>query len=106
MKAVIALLSMIGGITLLTMIIMLIFAAAHKFEEFQEEKARKYRIAHRFDNPPLAKCFCCDCYYYKKEHDRDGYCNIRGQCVADCWFCWDAHPDMRRQDGKYLKEDE
>ena len=57
----------------------------------------EYKYKHRFDEPPLAKCYCKDCIYYSQ---RNGY----GRCkrghidkfwnIADSWFCWQASPHM------------
>ena len=49
----------------------------------------RYEYEHRFDKPPLAKCYCNDCIYYKNKRT----CSIHdGWHVADDWFCWDAQP--------------
>lgn len=54
-----------------------------------------YERKHRFDGPPLAKCYCKDCEeWHQKEHDEtEGSCWAHGGwTTADCWFCWDANP--------------
>ena len=49
----------------------------------------KNRIKHRFDKPPIAKCYCIDC----KHHDNDnGLCSSFGDFIADNCFCWKADP--------------
>ena len=55
-----------------------------------ETLKQKYKIKHRFDKPPTAKCYCIDC----RLHD-----NNTGRChrferfhSADNWFCFDAEP--------------
>lgn len=45
----------------------------------------KYRYKHRFDRPPLAKCYCRDCW-----HNKDGCSCKRNH--GDDWFCGDAEP--------------
>ena len=46
-----------------------------------------YRIKHRFDKPPLAKCYCIDCRY-RAELGRCKRDNLNHK--ADNWFCADA----------------
>ncbi len=47
------------------------------------------RIKHRFDKPPIAKCYCIDCNH----HDNDnGLCSSFGEFIADNCFCWKADP--------------
>lgn len=60
-----------------------------------------YRIKHRFDKKPVAKCYCKDCKY---RHENNGSClrsNIN-HC-ADNFFCNDAEPKPKE---KILKENE
>lgn len=48
-----------------------------------------HRIKHRFDKPPIAKCYCKDCF----NHGNDNTCHkFNGWSTADYWFCWDAEP--------------
>ena len=58
-----------------------------------EKYKRQYRIKHRFDKPPTAKCYCRDCKFWDKE---SGECHSHhtapGYCMADCWFCYSAEP--------------
>jgi hypothetical protein len=50
----------------------------------------KHKYKHRFDKPPLAKCYCKDCRYY---NPLSGMCGSHsGWVVADEWFCWGAEP--------------
>lgn len=51
---------------------------------------RRYQYKHRFDKPPVAKCYCKDCEYRSKYEE----CHILGGTlkVADNWFCWRANP--------------
>ncbi len=50
----------------------------------------KYEYEHRFDEPPLAKCYCKDCEYYNEQDKR--CISLNGWCVADNSFCWRAEP--------------
>jgi hypothetical protein len=56
-----------------------------------EERKRKYIYKHRFDEPPIAKCYCHDCKYYDISTSK---CNdINGsRLMADWWFCCFAEP--------------
>jgi hypothetical protein len=50
----------------------------------------EHKYKHRFDKPPVAKCYCKDCKYYSKECN---YCTAHvGWRVAENWFCWEAEP--------------
>ncbi len=54
-----------------------------------ERRIRHYKIKHRFDKPPTAKCYCKDC----ERHSADGRCRkFNGWYTGDSWFCWDAEP--------------
>lgn len=50
----------------------------------------KHRIKHRFDGPPLAKCYCKDCEHHN-DHSNVCYAHS-GWYTADNWFCWCASP--------------
>ena len=61
---------------------------------------RKYKYKHRFDKPPLAKCYCKDCRYYIAK-ENDGNCGVHaGWTVADSWFCWSAEPRSYDSEGE------
>lgn len=64
-------------------------------EEFIDKAKRKYRYKHRFDKPPIAKCYCIDCRYHDNETSqcyRFGETTKEYRCTADNWFCWEAYP--------------
>lgn len=68
--------------------------AAGMFVEFVKStvqcRKRCYEYNHRFDKPPVAKCYCIDCEYWDKETH---YCAaLHGFSTADDWFCWRASP--------------
>ena len=55
----------------------------------------KYMIKHRFDKPPVAKCYCLYCKYAEYfGDDRCGKCRLIGDNVTikDNGFCWNADP--------------
>lgn len=52
-------------------------------------KRRDYEYKHRFDKPPLAKCYCKDCLY----RSSDGTCDKLGsRYVNEDDFCNRASP--------------
>jgi len=70
-------------------------------KELLEDKIKRakwqYKYKHRFDKPPLAKCYCKDCIYCA-----DGCCmSFDGMRVWENWFCWQASPtkyDLNEKD--------
>ena len=58
---------------------------------------RQYELQHRFDKPPLAKCYCEDCSYRSK-----GVCNKFGRYVADDFFCRHANPHKEKGEDRSL----
>lgn len=51
-----------------------------------------YIYKHRFDKPPLAKCYCRDCEAWHKSGECEGKCWRLNWTTADNWFCWNAEP--------------
>lgn len=47
----------------------------------------QYEFQHRFDKPPLAKCYCKDCSYRS-----DGLCDKFDRYVDQDFFCKYADP--------------
>lgn len=80
------------GIVALAMIsiaiIMFIIMKAYYFiVEKIEELKYDYKAKHRFDKPPLAKCYCKDCKY----HGNNDKCySFTNKYTADNWFCSQA----------------
>ena len=66
-------------------------------KDFIQVQIHKYKIKHRFDKPPIAKCYCIDCKNCKEEKHSGRWCYRFDRCVADNWFCWEAEPDLRRR---------
>ena len=55
----------------------------------------QYRYKHRFDKPPIAKCYCIDCKHHNKKTRQCyqfGQTTKEYRCTADDWFCWEAEP--------------
>ena len=57
--------------------------------ELIEKIYYKYKIKHRFDRKPTAKCYCIDCRYYEPEHNR---CQLFDICIRSDSFCVEALP--------------
>lgn len=75
----------ISSIMVLVAIIMFIIMNAYYFiVEKIEELKYDYKVKHRFDKPPLAKCYCKDCKSYNRENER---CYRLNRSTADNWFC-------------------
>jgi len=85
----------IFGASALVLIIILTSIAV--FEEVKDRIAKKrwrYKVEHRFDKPPTAKCYCIDCARWE-----DGVCHkFKGWKTADNWFCWDAYPKAKEDE--------
>ena len=81
---------MLLGTILVVIIFSFIFVITVEKIKDNIDKFRRRQIQkHRFNKPPLAKCYCRDCKYYNEE----GGCSTHtGWRVADNWFCWDATP--------------
>lgn len=65
-------------------------------------KRYEYMIKHRFDDPPLAKCYCIDCKYCYGEPTKTGgnvYCSLwnSGVIIQDNSFCCRAEPKEREK---------
>lgn len=55
----------------------------------------EYKFKHRFDKPPLAKCYCKDCKYRMKKLDE---CTVHGSfCAIENYFCADAEPKEKEE---------
>lgn len=84
------------GVVFLCVIVSCIFMAIYgALSNWIDRLRRNYRIKHRFDKPPTAKCYCIDCVSHD---DETGRCYRFGQTTkeyrvtADNWFCWEAEP--------------
>lgn len=75
----------ISSVIILVAIIAFIIMKAYYFiVEKIEELKYNYKVKHRFDKPPLAKCYCKDCKY----HGYNGKCySFTERYTADNWFC-------------------
>ena len=79
----------IGMMTALGLVITTVMLAYHQILYAIKEYKRKYKIKHRFDKPPLAKCYCVDCNHYLKHN-----CSLHGIVygLQDDFLCKYAEP--------------
>jgi hypothetical protein len=96
-------LEFIGLVTLLTIGFFLIAGILYEINEMISRTTYAWRVRHRFNKPPTAKCYCRDC----KSHDPDTHrCYRFGEttkeyrCTADYWFCWEADPRKKEDEIK------
>lgn len=87
---VMGILATIGVLVVLGLFVFGVIFMIQSFREWLDQLRYKYRYKHRFDKPPVAKCFCRDCNLHSNETNR---CyKFDGWYTADNWFCWDAKP--------------
>ena len=59
-----------------------------------------YKVKHRFDKSPLAKCYCRDCEYWAKPDNDTAHCSIINRYTGDNCFCYYATPRKKDPDSK------
>jgi len=87
--------ALIGAIATIAIVGSIVMCAIVYLKECIDNLMRYYRIKHRFDKPPTAKCYCVDCNHHDKETGRCwrfGETTGEYRCTADNWFCWEAEP--------------
>lgn len=98
MKEIIYLLATLGGGVIAAIAIAVIGLLISKIKEKVRDKRFEHMQKHRFDKPPIAKCYCIDCECHNNENN---HCyKFDGWNTADSWFCWDAEPRKRRRKGR------
>lgn len=81
-----------GAISLFVMVGVVVIGSVDLVTSIIDNANRKYRIKHRFDKPPTAKCYCIDCEHWDRETG-ECYRFVREhRHTADNWFCWEAEP--------------
>ena len=82
----------IGLFTVAAIACGLLFIACYELKEFIEEKIYIYKRKHRFDKPPIAKCWCNDCKYHGGQYPNT--CRLFGgeRCTPPEGFCYEAKP--------------
>ena len=83
----------LGIASCLSLLVIVIVFIVVALKEKVSKWTYRQQIKHRFDKPPLAKCYCVDCTSYRANGD----CRAHdGWTVADCWYCWAATPKERQ----------
>ena len=78
------------GMMFFAVIVLLIFAEIYWWLKKTIEIARmRYKDRHKFDKPPIAKCYCvaCECWIEQPNDKTLGYCNKRRKFTFDNQFC-------------------
>lgn len=79
----------------------------YAFFEWVKEKIGemrwKHRYKHRFNRPPLAKCYCVDCKWWSKGSNECKQLG-NGWCTPDSGFCYRAEPKDLSQVRKENKQ--
>lgn len=93
--------TIIGFASILTVVVLLISTLAYELTHKIEDWMYSYRIKHRFDKPPTAKCYCRDCQYHDPETRRCYKLHENtNQLTGDASFCWEAEPRKRKDEVK------
>lgn len=90
MELLIKILAIIGAFILWLFIMFIVSSIGECLKERAHRKKIEYIQKHRFDKPPLAKCYCIDCISWNKETQE--CCVHPGWYTADNWFCREAYP--------------
>ena len=87
-------------VLLIDVLIIIIMKIRDSIVDCLDTKRYECEIAHRFDDPPLAKCHCIDCQYRYGEPTKTGsgvYCSLFGGgiVIQDNSFCYRAQPKKK-----------
>lgn len=72
-------LAIIGAAALMSIVAVVIVIAKYEIEKLIKNKKREYKVNHRFDKPPKAKCYCVDCVHYEPYE-------VEGSTMGKCCF--------------------
>ena len=84
-------LAVVGIIVLATIIGVCFALAVSSIKGLILHAKYRHKIKHRFDKPPLAKCYCKDCDHHSLSNSNECFAH-KGWYTADNWFCWQATP--------------
>lgn len=77
-------LSLVGECTIIGSAMCLLFLGCKGIAEGVKRLNYHYKVKHRFNKPPTAKCYCRDCRF----HWADGKCcSFVDKRTNDSWFC-------------------
>lgn len=96
MEIMVEVLAVVGFCTLFFIVVIVVNVVLDGIDSLIRRKKREYQYKHRFDEPPMAKCYCIDCITY-----RNGFCHLHEFNISDDWFCRNATPQERevKKDG-------
>ena len=103
MNNFISILTCIGGCSVVVIFVFVAYGLFHIIKDFIQVQIKKYKIRHRFDKSPTAKCYCIDCKNCQVEQHRGRWCYRFERCVADNWFCWEAEPNIKKGESYVCK---
>ncbi|MEG2079910.1 hypothetical protein [Chryseobacterium sp.] len=84
------LLMMAGFVFSVVVILIIVRGVFVRLKDCIVKLRRRYQYKHRFDKPPIAKCYCVDCKWYSEKYKK--CCKFDRWATSDNWFCWDATP--------------
>ena len=93
----------IGIVSVAGIFAILVVGFKEWFKEKIADRKWKYKYEHRFDKPPLAQCYCHDCYNYDPKTSKCLYLPA-GLHVRDTMFCGEAIP--RKHDPELEKSND
>lgn len=100
-KVLIIFFATIGVICMIGMVLALLAIALDNLNNLIRDWRYNYRIKHRFDKPPTAKCYCRDCRYHDPETRRCyKFHENTNRLTGDASFCWEAEPRERKDEVK------
>lgn len=90
MQTLIKLLAVIGAATVIGLVGCVLAVLVHEIRDLIDRLEYRHMIAHRFDKPPTAKCYCRDCNWHRK----DEKCTLPGieRYTPLNGFCYEAEP--------------
>lgn len=102
-KELIYILAMLGGL----MVAVCLISVLHELLDWAKNHiyflSTAYKNKKRFNSPPLAKCHCGECEYWRQfnNDEESGYCTSERKNTAYYWFCHDA---IKKSKNEYLRE--
>jgi hypothetical protein len=90
-EQLVRMLAVIGIIVLAIIIAVCFITVMSGIQELISRAKYRYKTKHRFDKPPLAKCYCKDCDHHSLSTSNECFAH-KGWYTADNWFCWQATP--------------
>ena len=77
----------LGAVTFMAIVCSLAVMAISFLRDLIENRIHKYRYEHRFDKPPVAKCYCRDCRRWNIKNGKcSDQCNLRQRKNVKYWL--------------------